>query len=1273
MYNQCFAQYYSETIYTTKDGLKSNEIKDIIQAKDGNLWMINAGELCKFDGNDFTYYSLKNDIIADWDETDLTELISGEIMIRSTQFSKFNPKTEKFIYYVDPPIEATKYPDKNGDIKGSMPPNLAPFDSDGNVWYTSYTDVFKVFEDVYQKLPNQSNSNPHFQYHKFKDQNGTIWAQSYKTEVYQLKDSTIKMFNLLPFAYDSSKFQCTVLFIDSDNNILFKNNYEGYDDNWNRITANKNYNLYFLNTKTKIIDTLNIPIKPSYPKVLKRNNKIYILEDTYLLNKLFVYDLSSKSFSSYSNSSYYDRMFLSPLNDIVLYKKVKKTEGESDNLKIIKPDESSFKINFKTKKANKIIVDKKGNIWVASNINLTKYSYSQLNFKTISLTTDQDFYLQNGVLDEHNNFWFSLGRDTYNGKGDKIINAQKHLCKYNLDNRLLDTLLSSTEEFQIFFDDVNNTLWLENKGNFWNVKNNALSKLNISPPLENNLSYIAIDGTIYAGNIKGKKTYILNGNKFEIISEDFQLNEFKMLDLKQTLPFLNKRTHEKNKEHQTIAYYNKTKKSIESIFELDSLEYGFSIAQANDSSFWVITYKNQKVYYSSSKLKLKKENAYQNSGVRNHSIKTAADKSGNIWASSNMGLNFLTIESDTIKSVLISKKEGLSSTIINDLYVDEHNFLWIATDNGVDRLNVTNFVNDGIVNIEHFGKAEGLKDLNCTKFVIRNKQLMTFTNSGYAVIDTSIQLTTLIAPNPFFTNLGYSVDGELKTVTNLSEKELEFNNPFGPIYIGYNAIEFNNTKPLQYTTILYKEGKVLYGNFDAINWSSQEEIKYEGLAPGNYKIEIYCRVGNKGVKSEPTILEFKILPAWWQTWWAKGLLVALILLAFYLLSKQRTKALIKRQEQLEETVEIKTAEVVVQKQEAEAQRDVAQEQRLIAEEKTSEIIDSLDYAKRLQKAILPSHRLVKEWLTESFILYKPKDIVSGDFYWMESVTPSGKDEKQLILFAAADCTGHGVPGAMVSVVCANALNRSVKEFGLTEPGLILDKVSELVIEAFEKSDDEIKDGMDIALCALEMSSKTLYYSGANNSLYRITNRIKGEDLSLKSSFTETHKLLEYKATKRPIGAHVSDNIFETQEIKLEPGDAIYLFSDGFADQFGGEKGKKLKNSSFRQLLLANHDLPMEEQKAVLDTAFENWKGEMEQIDDVCIIGVKINGVERNNFTESELKVLACLQEGLSSKLIADKLHLSKNTVDTYRRRLLAKTGTYNATELINYCVKKEII
>jgi serine phosphatase RsbU (regulator of sigma subunit)/tetratricopeptide (TPR) repeat protein/DNA-binding CsgD family transcriptional regulator len=369
-----------------------------------------------------------------------------------------------------------------------------------------------------------------------------------------------------------------------------------------------------------------------------------------------------------------------------------------------------------------------------------------------------------------------------------------------------------------------------------------------------------------------------------------------------------------------------------------------------------------------------------------------------------------------------------------------------------------------------------------------------------------------------------------------------------------------------------------------------------------------------------------------------------------------------------------------QKSEVETQRDIADNQRYeaelqkeIVEEKNKEIMDSITYAKRLQEAILPPPKLVKEWLTDSFLFYKPKDIVAGDFYWMETVdTELDGRKKTLIFFVAADCTGHGVPGAMVSVVCANALNRSVKEFQLKDPGQVLDKVTELVIQSFEQSEEDIKDGMDIALCALDISSKKLYYSGANNPLWIITEKAKDSENKYVNE-AGTHEMIEYKATKQPIGKYEGNKQFVTEEIQLKPGDAMYIFSDGFADQFGGERGKKYKYANFKRFLLANFDQHMDEQKVRLEGEFDTWKRDLEQIDDVCIIGVRINGKERNNFTKRELEVLEYLKEGFSSKMIAEKMTISNHTVDTYRRRLLAKTGTYNATELINYCVEKEVI
>ena len=262
------------------------------------------------------------------------------------------------------------------------------------------------------------------------------------------------------------------------------------------------------------------------------------------------------------------------------------------------------------------------------------------------------------------------------------------------------------------------------------------------------------------------------------------------------------------------------------------------------------------------------------------------------------------------------------------------------------------------------------------------------------------------------------------------------------------------------------------------------------------------------------------------------------------------------------------------------QKQKVELQKEIVEEKNKEILDSITYAKRIQSAILPPNRIIKEHLPNSFVLYKPKDIVAGDFYWLEHI--GGK-----VLFAAADCTGHGVPGAMVSVICNGALNRSVREFNLTDPGQILDKAREIVVEEFEKSEEEVKDGMDIALCSLE--GNKLQYAGAHNPLWLIR---EGE-------------IIETKANKQPIGKFDNIEPYTTHTFNLQKGDCIYIFSDGFVDQFGGEKGKKFKSKAFREMLISVQDKSMEEQKIIIDEVFENWRGDLEQLDDVCVIGVQV--------------------------------------------------------------------
>ncbi|MBK6985197.1 MAG: tetratricopeptide repeat protein [Bacteroidetes bacterium] len=273
------------------------------------------------------------------------------------------------------------------------------------------------------------------------------------------------------------------------------------------------------------------------------------------------------------------------------------------------------------------------------------------------------------------------------------------------------------------------------------------------------------------------------------------------------------------------------------------------------------------------------------------------------------------------------------------------------------------------------------------------------------------------------------------------------------------------------------------------------------------------------------------------------------------------------------------------------------------EEKSKEITDSITYAKRIQDAYLPEKDLLTKIFPQAFLLFKPKDIVSGDFYWysqLSTPTPSR-------IFAAADCTGHGVPGAIMSVICNNALNEVVNNKHIHQPDLILNEVRNMVTASFKKQGESSqKDGMDIALVRLiDTDGKTiLQFAGANNPLWIIR---KGQPSSSSENIvaTSTHYLIEIKADKQPIGNYEKMNPFTLHTMDLQSGDTIYSFSDGYADQFGGTFGKKMKYKPLKDLLLSIQDKEMSEQNTILYNAYNDWKRSFEQIDDVCMIGVRV--------------------------------------------------------------------
>ena len=266
-----------------------------------------------------------------------------------------------------------------------------------------------------------------------------------------------------------------------------------------------------------------------------------------------------------------------------------------------------------------------------------------------------------------------------------------------------------------------------------------------------------------------------------------------------------------------------------------------------------------------------------------------------------------------------------------------------------------------------------------------------------------------------------------------------------------------------------------------------------------------------------------------------------------------------------------------------AQQIIIQEKNELVQRKNNEIMASISYAKRIQKAILPSTSTLEEAFPNNSVLYLPKDIVSGDFYWMDEI-----DSTQFL--AVADCTGHGVPGAMMSVVCHNALNRAVHEFGKKSSSEILNKTRELVIEEMTQQDESVADGMDISLCAFDKKSNMLNWSGANNPLWIYRK--------------QTKTMEQIKADKQPIGNHQNPVPFTEYELELQRGDRIYLFSDGYQDQFGGPKGKKVMRKGLKNAILDSAEQPIDEQRTFLHSNFISWKNDLEQVDDVCVICIE---------------------------------------------------------------------
>jgi len=352
----------------------------------------------------------------------------------------------------------------------------------------------------------------------------------------------------------------------------------------------------------------------------------------------------------------------------------------------------------------------------------------------------------------------------------------------------------------------------------------------------------------------------------------------------------------------------------------------------------------------------------------------------------------------------------------------------------------------------------------------------------------------------------------------------------------------------------------------------ETSVTYPDLQAGDYIFKVIS-CNNDGVwNKQPVTFSFTVKPPFWKTTWFYILVGILILVIFFAYVKFKERKLRKANLLLEQKVKERTEEVVKQKEEIEKKNEV--------------ITDSIEYAKNIQQAILPTDDYINKLLKNHFILYLPKDIVSGDFYWVD-------EDDNRALIAVSDCTGHGVPGAFVSLMGHNLLNETLNEKPNLKPSEILEILNQKILAALNQGKDEhsAKYGMDMALITIDKKRKTLEYSGAHNPLIVCRN---GE-------------LIEIKGNKFSIGSVSKEDKlgFTNQVFDLKEGDMLYMFSDGYTDQKGGPENKKFFARPFRDLLLSVSKLDIASQRKQLDETIIKWRGSRDQTDDILVVGIKI--------------------------------------------------------------------
>jgi len=539
-----------------------------------------------------------------------------------------------------------------------------------------------------------------------------------------------------------------------------------------------------------------------------------------------------------------------------------------------------------------------------------------------------------------------------------------------------------------------------------------------------------------------------------------------------------------------------------------------------------------------------------------------------LWIGTDCGLWRYALEE---AEHIVADFPGSNTVVKSILPARNRNYLWLGTNNGFSYYNISSSLIEFTID-----SKDGLPGNEITvgsMFTDDNDLLWIGTYHGLSNFNIRAKASRSFAPLCYIENIDLNGD----PISKESGRTFRyFENNF---VFEISGLSFSDEASIEYE--FYLRG--LEHDYSSYNRGPEYKAYFSNLPAGNYEF-IYKAKGKNNIWGYAQKYEFTIKKAWYHTWVFRITLVLLIISGAWLFYKIRVRSIEAQKKHLESLVRERTRELEEANIEIEAQRDLATVQRDQISQQKVEIEDSIHYAKRIQRSLLPSREVLKNILPEHFIMFKPRDIVSGDFYWANTV-------KDHFIITAADCTGHGVPGAFMSMLGIAYLNDIVNKQEKIDAADILNNLRREIIQALGQKGEEgeAKDGMDMALCIIDPDHRSLQFAGAYNSLYLVR---KGE-------------LEETKGDKMPVAIYEYMASFKAHRIKLEPGDALYMFSDGYADQFGGEKGKKFMSKTFKKLLIEHSGKSMPDQLEILEKTMVDWMDGVDQIDDMVVIGMRI--------------------------------------------------------------------